>query len=65
MVICINLLLSKIHSEWIEKFCHAKIKDRLSSLELLQVDKDDGITSRTLNLRDKLIVGHVKGKKDK
>ena len=52
-------LCEEMHAMWLEKFCNAKIKNLLESMERLNIDKFQKITAKTQNLRDGLLSQHV------
>ena len=60
-----NNLLNTVYDKWMQKFCNMKIKDTFAAMDLLHVARDEKITTRTLNLRDKLIADHIAQKKKK
>ena len=55
----------KFFDIWMEKFCNARINDRIFGKELTEVAENDKISGKTLNLRDELLTSHIKSKKSK
>ena len=48
---------------WIEKYCNARINDRLFGKDLTEISETDKISGKTQNLRDHLLTSHVSRKK--
>ena len=58
-----SAVFGKLYKLWIEKYCTARIKDRMAAMSLLEVTKSKRITNKTQNLRDDLKADHVKKSK--
>jgi len=58
---CEKDISDAIYNEWIEKLVNMKMKGRfMDAMERIDTDKSKKLTTKTQNLRDKLLTNHVK-----